>query len=64
MRKPRLTKQHYSPKEVAEHFSVSKEMITGYLKRGYIKGIRVGRLWRIPRSELERLEKRGLEVKG
>ena len=46
--------------EVAEilrvHYSTAMRLIT----EGQIKGIKIGRQWRIPRSEVERL----LELRG
>jgi len=50
--------------KVAKELSLSTRSIYRLIKKGAIKAKRVGGVWRIPRSELERIEKRGLEVKG
>ncbi|WP_457638406.1 helix-turn-helix domain-containing protein [Oceanithermus sp.] len=49
---------------VAMELSLSTRSVYRLIKRGAIKAKRVGGVWRIPRSELERIVRRGLEVKG
>jgi len=41
--------------DVAEILKVSEGTIRRMLDRGELKGIRVGRLWRIPQTEVDRL---------
>ena len=50
--------------KVAKELSLSTRSVYRLIKKGAIKAKRVGGVWRIPRSELERIEKRGLEVRG
>ncbi|WP_457638410.1 helix-turn-helix domain-containing protein [Oceanithermus sp.] len=57
-------KRWFTTVEVARHFEMGASTIRRLIETGELKAIRLGRWWRIPRSELERLEKRGLEVKG
>ncbi|GAH57601.1 unnamed protein product, partial [marine sediment metagenome] len=42
-------------KDVAEILKVSQGTIRRMLDRGELKGIRIGRLWRIAQSEIDRL---------
>ncbi|MGM0771750.1 MAG: helix-turn-helix domain-containing protein, partial [Halobacteriota archaeon] len=47
-------KQHYmTPQEVAKHLRVETKMIHAWLEEGIMDGLNVGRLWRIPRTQLE-----------
>lgn len=43
------------PKEVAELLRVHRVTVTEWIKAGKIKAIRIGKLWRIPESEVRRL---------
>jgi len=40
------------PEEVAEQLQVSERTIRRWLRAGELRGIRVGRLWRIRRKDL------------
>lgn len=46
---------YYTPEELARVLRVSSESVRAWLRRGEIKGLRLGRLWRVPRDEAERL---------
>ena len=48
-----LTKLYYSIDEVAEILGVHRNSIRNRIKSGEIKAIKTGRLYRIPKSELE-----------
>ena len=41
-----------TPEQVAESLQISKITVMTYLRTGKIKGIKVGRLWRIQESDL------------
>lgn len=43
-----------SIKTVAEELSVHPKTVTVWLRAGVLQGVKAGRLWRVPRSELER----------
>lgn len=51
----------YTIKEVAELLKVSDGAVRKWLKSGKLKGIKLGRIWRIKKSDLEEFlnEKRG-----
>jgi excisionase family DNA binding protein len=49
----------FTPEEVAERLSVSTKTIKDWLRTGKLKGVKVGRLWRVRESELEAFLKRG-----
>lgn len=42
-----------TPEEAAEIFAVSPKSIREWLRQGKLKGTKVGRLWRIKKSDLE-----------
>jgi len=41
------------PEEVAELLGVSRRTIVRWLKEGRLKGVRVGRLWRVREEDLD-----------
>lgn len=47
----------FNVEEVAEFFRVHPKTISKWLADGKIKGAKVGREWRIPRSEIKRILK-------
>ena len=51
----------YTIKEVAELLKVSDGGVRKWLKTGKLKGIKLGRIWRIKKSDLEEFinERRG-----
>lgn len=51
----------YTIKEVAELLKVSDGGVRKWLKTGKLKGIKLGRIWRISKSDLEEFinERRG-----
>jgi len=51
----------YTIKEVAELFKVSDGGVRKWLKTGKLKGIKLGRIWRIKKSDLDEFvnERRG-----
>ena len=42
------------PEEVAELLQVSRRTVVRWLKEGCLKGVRVGRLWRVRPEDLEK----------
>lgn len=55
---PLPAKDYYRPGEVAKHFSIPLRTFYRHIKREVIEAVRIGGQYRIPRSEVERLEKR------
>jgi excisionase family DNA binding protein len=49
----RQMKQVLTVDEVAVRLSVERKTVYGMLKRGELKGVRAGRLWRIPVSAFQ-----------
>lgn len=43
----------FTPERVAERLSVRPKTVRDWLKRGRIKGIKIGRLWRIRERDLD-----------
>jgi len=43
----------YLPQEVAEHLHLSARTIFEWLRSGKLKGIKVGRQWRVRETDLE-----------
>lgn len=48
-----MTKRLLTPEEVAERLAVTPRSIRIWLRQGKLKGVRVGRLWRIRERDLE-----------
>lgn len=48
---------YYSTTHVAQTFELTTETIRNWIDRGYIKGIKVGLNYRIPKSEVIRIAK-------
>ena len=51
--------QLLTPKEAAARLKISRLTIGDWLRSGKLKGVKVGRLWRVRESELEAFLKRG-----
>ena len=47
----------YKPIEVAEKLNVSIHTINKWLQEGKLKGVKVGNLWRVTETDLERFVK-------
>lgn len=43
----------YTPQQAAEILSISEKTLMNWLRAGKIKGVKVGRLWRIMEQDLE-----------
>jgi excisionase family DNA binding protein len=54
---PRLS---YSPADVAAILNVSVRFVITRVRSGQIQAFRLGRLWRIPASEVDRIQREGL----
>lgn len=55
-----LEKKHLSPTELAERLGVSRQYILKCLLDSKIKGIKLGKVWRVSIEEVERIEKDGI----
>ena len=49
----------YTPEEVAELLRVSPRTVQRWLAQGKLQGVKVGRLWRIPKASLDRFLETG-----
>lgn len=45
--------EYLTPEEVAEALKVSVKVVKDWLRAGTIPGTKVGKLWRVPRTDLE-----------
>jgi excisionase family DNA binding protein len=45
----------YTVKEVSELLKIREEQVRNLLKKGIIKGFKVGKYWRVPGKEIEGL---------
>ena len=52
--------QHKKPRELADALGVAYETVVGYCREGDIKTIRVGKLYRIPMEEYNRVLREGI----
>ena len=48
-----MAEKIYTIKQAAEHLSYKPNTVREYLKRGILKGIKVGNEWRIPDTDLQ-----------
>lgn len=49
----------YTKEEAAEILSISPVTLSDWLRAGKVRGVKLGRVWRIPESALEELAKSG-----
>ena len=49
----------FTPEEAAEVLGVSAYTVGQWLRAGKIRGVKVGRLWRVPESALDEVAQRG-----
>lgn len=57
----KTTERLCSVKDAAAQFDVSRRTIKRLIRRGAIKGVRIGRILRIPSSEISRIAKNGTD---
>ena len=50
-----------SPKQFAERLSLSRWTVYGWISEGRIKSVKIGRLVRIPQSEVDRIVQEGTQ---
>jgi len=50
-----VRERYLNTKEVAEMLSISQEYLRQLLREGKVKGVKVGRLWKIKESDIEEL---------
>ena len=50
-----------SPKEFANRLSISRWTVYAWISEGRIKSVKIGRLVRIPESEVERIVEEGVQ---
>lgn len=43
----------WTPDEVAEIMSVKEETVRSWLRNGYMRGVKIGKFWRIPEEDLK-----------
>ncbi len=53
----------YSQDEAAELLQISRLTLGKWLRDGRIRGVKIGRLWRIPESALDEIAKTGTRAK-
>ena len=49
----------YTVEEAAEELKISARTLGDWLRAGKIRGVKVGRLWRVPESALDEVAQRG-----
>jgi excisionase family DNA binding protein len=48
-----LEERLFTPQDVAERLGMSKYTITEWLKTGRLKGVKIGKYWRVKASDLQ-----------
>ena len=56
-----ISKELYTPLEVSRLFSINIQSTRLYIREGLIKTVRIGRNYRIPASEVNRILKEGIK---
>jgi excisionase family DNA binding protein len=46
-------KEYYSPQEIAEKYNLKHRTVLSWIRQGKLKGVKLGDLWRVHRSDLE-----------
>jgi excisionase family DNA binding protein len=59
-----LSERFYSPKQVAEPLGVKERVILDLLRSGKLRGVKIGKFWRIPESALRAYMSRSGQVKS
>ena len=54
-----MEEKAYTVEQVATMLQVHGDTIRGWLRRGILRGTKLGKLWRIPEAELERIRRGG-----
>jgi excisionase family DNA binding protein len=49
----KLEERLFTPEEVGERLSMSKYTITDWLKTGRLKGVKIGKYWRVRENDLQ-----------
>ena len=50
-----------SPQQFADHLSISRWTVYAWLQEGKIRSVKIGRLVRIPESEMSRIVQEGIQ---
>ena len=53
-----------TPAEVAEYLRISRRTVVRWVREGRLRAVRVGRQWRIPAEEVQRVVQKGLHVRA
>lgn len=56
-----MVEQMYTPEEAAEILGFKKRTIMEWLRNGKIRGVKMGKEWRITETELNRIQKEGIQ---
>jgi DNA binding domain, excisionase family len=56
-------KEYYSPQEIAEKYNLKHRTVLSWIRQGKLKGVKLGDLWRVHRSDLEDFIKASQENK-
>jgi excisionase family DNA binding protein len=60
-----MQEELYTVEEVAKTLKVSEQVVRRWLRSGRLKGVRIGHLWRVRKSDLEKfLEGGGAHERG
>ena len=55
-------KKLLTPTEVANHLQVTERTVTQWLRRGHLRGFKIGKEWRISAHDLENFLKQSANV--
>lgn len=58
-----MTERMYTVEEVAEYLHVSPQVLGRWIREGRVRGLKMGRNWRIPPDEYARILREGVPPK-
>ena len=50
-----------TPKEIAKELKVKEQTVMKWLREGTLKGVKLGKLWRIKEEELQKFIEQGMK---
>ena len=64
MAKVDLDAKYYTPREIAEIFSITHQAVNKWLHSGELRGIKLGRAWRVKEDDLFSFIEHSTKFKG
>lgn len=56
-----MTDEFYTAEELADYLKISSQTVRAWIREKKISAVKFGRAWRIPKAEVQRLVKEGVD---